>query len=143
MNWDISRNYAERRKLFESAQAMENQRKAEVEALPDELTDEAWEKALEEIHERFNTLPIHLKIMALEYPKTRNEWFINFVKSFGVCQDRRITRKQGDIFARYGEPNHERESGRGLSYCVRVENLFVKCTLFSIHEPAYVTITEV
>ena len=53
---------------------------AEVKALADELTDDDWNKAVEEIHKRLDTLPIHQKIMALEYPKTRNEWFSNFAK---------------------------------------------------------------
>lgn len=143
MNWNISRNYDERVKLFDRARKMEQQRDTEVKALADELTDEDWNKAVEEIHKRLDTLPIYQKIMALEYPKTRNKWFTDYAKSFGICEGRRITRRQGEMFARYGEPSHERESGRGTSCYVRVENLFIRCILFSAREPAYITIREI
>lgn len=141
MNWNISRNLEKRRLLWQQARAMEAQKEKEIASLDDSLSDEEWDAALEEIENRLDVMPICQKIISLEYPQARNEWFKKFVDSFGVCESRRISRKQADIFYRYSEGNHERESGRGLSYFVNVGSLFVETRIFP--ECAYVTIKEV
>ena len=143
MDWNISRNYEKRVALLRQARNMEEQRKKEVALLLDDdsLSDEEWDKAHDEIIQRYNVLPLYAKMHALEYPQTRNEWFKKFVGSFGICESRRISMKQADIFFRYSERNHDREMGRGDSYFVNVGSLFVETRIFP--ECAYVTIKEV
>jgi hypothetical protein len=142
MDWNLKLNYDKRRALFAQAKEMEKKRDEELDALPDDMEDEAYDNAVDEAFKRYNTLPIYEKIRALEYKESRNAWFRDFVKSFGICKDRRVTRKQAEVFARYSEPRHEWRSGRGMQYYVRVGNLFIETWIFSQNEPGYVTITE-
>lgn len=142
MDWNLKLNYDKRRALFAQAKEMEKKRDEELDALPDDMEDEAYDNAVDEAFKRYNTLPIYEKIRALEYKESRNAWFRDFVKSFGIFKDRRVTRKQAEVFARYSEPRHEWRSGRGMQYYVRVGNLFIETWLFSQNEPGYVTITE-
>lgn len=141
MDWNNLRNIDKRMELLRQAKAIQAQKEAEVDALDDSLSDEEWDDAFEEIYKRLDVRPLYAKMHALEYPQTRNEWFKKFVGSFGVCEARRISKKQADIFYRYSEGNHDREMGRGNSYFVNVGNLFVETKIFP--EAAYVTIREV
>ena len=142
MDHTISRNYSQRMELLAKAREMSARLKQEIDALPDTLTDDEWDEAIHELETQFDTMPLFVKAQALEYKESRNEWFRAFAQSFGICRDRRITRKQGEIFARYSEQNHEPDTGRGTNYFVRVGNLFIRTIVFSAHEPAYITITE-
>lgn len=141
-NWMIKRNWEERKALQTKITEMENKRKELLDAIPDELDDEEYYSESERIFKEYSAVELVKKLDALEYKESRNEWFKQFVQSFGVCEERRITRKQGDVFVRYSEPNHERESGRGINYFVWVGDLFIKTTVFSQHEPCYVTIKK-
>jgi len=139
----IDRNYTQRKDLMAKAREMSGELKRAIDALPETLSDDEWYEAIDRLEKQYDTMPLQIKALALEYKESRNEWFRNFAQSFGICSDRRITRKQGEVFARYSEPNHERDTGRGVNYFVRVGNLFIHTVLFSQHEPAYVTIWEI
>ena len=137
------RNLNQRKELFQSIKALESQRRAEIQSIPDSISDDEYFEECDRIDCKYDTRPLALKMLALEYPNCRSEWLKQFVESFGICESRRITRRQGEIFAKYGEPAHEHTSGRGIDYYVNVGNLLIKTTLFSEHEPAYVTIREI
>lgn len=143
MNGRILRNWEQRKALQERISEMNLKREAELDALSDELTDEEYDTASDSIWERYDTSALHRKMFSLEYKESRNKWFKNFVQSFGLCDAKRITRKQGEILMRYSEPNHERESGRGMKYFVRVDNLFITTQVFSEREPCFVTIEQI
>lgn len=131
MNWRIKRNYDERRKLFELVQAMKEQERKELALVPDNLPDTEFYEMCDAIEKKYSTDAITLKIYALEYPETKNSWFINFVESFGNdCFEKRITEKQANVFRRYCEPEHETNYYRGQKYYVRSGNKFVKFTDF-------------
>ena len=116
----------------------------EDEALPDGMTEEQWNARWDEIEAEFNDRidQAARRYFWLQYKQTRNEWFQKFVESFGLCESRRITRKQGEVFMRYSEANHDHESGRATTYYVRCNDKCIKTTTFSQHEPCYVTIIE-
>lgn len=141
MDWNLRRNLAKRQELFALAKGIDERRHNEIAALDDSMDDEAWDAAVDEIEKRLDSLPIYKKIISLEYPSAKNEWFRSFADSFGLCDSKRISKKQADIFCRYSEGNHERESGRGISYFVNVGKKFIECKVFP--EAAYVTIKEV
>lgn len=141
VNYYIQRNLDKRKKLFALVKAMEAQKQADIDSLDTALSDEEWDKQIDEIDQKYDTMPIVIKIHSLEYPTSRNEWFKKFVHSFGVCESKRITRKQADIFYRYSEGNHDPDYSRGQSYFVNVDNLFCECRIYP--ECAYVNIREV
>ena len=141
VNYYIQRNLNKRKELFALVKAMEAQKQIAIDSLDTALSDEEWDQKIDEIDQKFDTMPIIIKIHSLEHPESRNEWFRKFVQSFGICESKRITRKQADIFYRYSEGNHDHESGRGLSYFVNVNNLFCECRIYP--ECAYVTIREI
>lgn len=142
MNWTIKRNWEERKALQAEMVEREKKREEALNAIPDDLEDEEYYELSEKIFKEYSNVELAKKIVALEYKESRNEWFKQFVQPFGICEERRITRKQGDVFVKYSEPNHERESGRGINYFVWVGDLFIKTTVFSQHEPCYVTINK-
>lgn len=137
------RNLNQRKELFQRIQALESQRREALKNIPDSISDDEYEDECDRIDCKYDTRPLALKMLALEYPTSRNEWFKQFVESFGICESRRITRKQGAIFAKYSEMAHEHTSGRGAEYYVNVGNLFIKTMLFTEHEPAYITIRAI
>lgn len=142
MNWNISRNLEQRKALMRKIEDMKKDREAEIAAIPENMSDEDYDSAFDAIWAKYDTLPISTKIIALEYPQTRDGWFKGFVESFGECSNRRITRKQADVFIRHSEPRHEWKSGRGMQYYVRVGDLFIRTEVFSQSEPGYVTIEK-
>lgn len=143
MNGRILRNWEQRKALQEQISEMNLKREAELDALSDELTDEEYDAASDSIWERYDTSALHRKMFSLEYKESRNEWFKNFVHSFGLCDAKRITRKQGEILMRYSELTHDREMGRGMKYYVRVDELFITTLVFSEREPCFVTIEQI
>lgn len=142
MNRSITRNWEQRKALSEKIHEMAILRESEVDALPDEMDFDEWNTAYSEIMARYDDSALVLKEKALEYKESKNAWFSDFVKSFGICNSRRITHKQAEIFVRYSEARHEWRSGRGMQYFVRVGGLFIETHIYSEKEPGYVTITE-
>ena len=143
MNGRILRNWEQRKALQEQISEMNRKREAELDALSDELTDEEYDISSDSIWKRYNTSALHRKMFSLEYKESRNEWFRSFVRSFGICDAKRITHRQGEILMRYSEPTHDREMGRGMKYYVRVDDLFITTLAFSEHEPCFVTIEKI
>lgn len=139
----VFRNFEQRKALMALIDEMHDKRWAEIDALSDDLSDEECDAAIAEIESRYDTTSLARKMLALEYKECRNPWFAEFVKSFGICESRRITYKQGCVFQKYSEPRHDYTGNRGMEYFVRVGNLVVKTVLFTSHEPAYVTIREI
>lgn len=139
------RNYKKRMELQAQIKKLEAQRETAREALyrlddETELPDEEFHARLDSIEEQYNTDCLYDKLLALEYPQSRNQWFKGFFESFGICKSRRITAKQADVFKRYSEAQHERSHGRGLHYYVRVNNLFADTHDFG--DCAYLTIIQ-
>lgn len=143
--------YEQRRELWDTLTALKVERQtkvaalnAEDEATPGGMTDEQWDEKHDAICAEYEPRieQAYRRWFWLQYKQTRNEWFQRFVESFGICDSRRITRKQGEIFAKYSEMNHDHESGRGTKYFVRVNGKCVRTTVFGPHEPCYVTIIE-
>lgn len=106
------------------------------------MTDDQYDARADSIDSEYDDriAEAHRRWYWLQYKQSRNEWFKRFAESFGICDGRRITRKQGEIFAKYSEPNHDHDSGRGVTYYVRVNDVCVKTMLFEPNEPCYVTI---
>lgn len=140
MDYSISRNMNERLSISRKIAAMQVQRATELDNIPDGLSDDEYNNTAEAIWNRYNIIPLIKKAAALEYKESRNEWFKKFVLSFGTCENKRITYKQGSVFRTYSEQTHEHQTGRGTKYHVWVGNLFITTTIFSEHEPAFVTI---
>lgn len=141
MDWSIRRNIKERDNLWKQIQKMKQDKEAAWDAI-DDLDDESWDEEFDRIAKEYDTTNLFNKMFYLEYPESRNEWYKGFVQSFGVCKNKRISNKQAEIFTRYCEAEHEYSYGRGSNYYGRCGNLGIKCTVFTIHEPAYVTIIE-
>lgn len=140
MDWNIRRNYKERQELWRKAQELDRAKLEAFDAIPDELDDDEYNAEFDRIREEYDSTPLYTKLLALEYRECRNDWFRNFVKSFGVCESKRISYKQAQVMLRYSEQRHEYRPGRGMDYYVRVGNLFVKTQDFG--NTAYITITE-
>lgn len=143
--------FEQRREWWNALDALKAERKAKVDALiaedeatPGGLSDEQWDERHDAIYAEYEPRidQAYRRWFWLQYRQTRNEWFQKFVESFGMCESRRITRKQGEIFAKYSEMNHDHDSGRGTTYYVRCNGKCIKTTTFSKHEPCYVTIIE-
>lgn len=136
---NISRNFEEREEIIRKIRDIEDAKKNALDAI-EHLSDDEYEKAFNEIEERYSTAAFNLRLTALEYKECRNEWFKKFVESFGICEDRRITKKQADIFVKYAEPTHNKSWFERGKYYVRVRNLFIEVSKFQYD--GYVTIRE-
>jgi len=143
--------YEQRREWWNTLTALKTEMQAKVdaltaedEALPGGMPDEQWDERHDAIHAEYEPRidQAARRWFWLQYKQTRNEWFKRFVESFGLCDSRRITRKQGEIFMRYSEMSHDYESGRGTTYYVRCDGKCIRTRVFSQHEPCYVTIIE-
>ena len=135
------RNQKERDAIFASVQKMNDDRRKAFAALPDDLTDDEEERAITEIEKRYNTSDLLFKMYALEYPKVKNTWFHDFIKSFGICENRRISCKQAEVIRKYAEEDHYPNiTNRGLKYFCNVGNLFITAHIFT--ECGYLTIVE-
>ena len=108
------------------------------------MDDDEWDSRLDAIEAKYDDriLQCSRRYYWLQYKSCRNEWFKGFVESFGICESRKISRKQAEIFMRYCQSQIEHENARGLRYLARVGNLCVKCSVYGDHLPAYVTIIE-
>ena len=141
-DWSIKRNWDERKALQAQITARKKALQDAIDLISDELEDKEYWEAVDKIYEKYSCVELSAKMDALEYKETRNDWFEQFVNSFGLCESKRITRKQGDVFVRYSEPAHYRQTGRGSDYYVWVDDMFIKTTVFSQHEPCYITIKK-
>lgn len=127
MNMYIGRNFEERERLERLLRQMELNAKEELDAIPEDISCEEYDAKANEIYEKYDTSSLRLKIFALEYKEVRNEWFANFVRSFGECDDMRVSYKQANIFYKYTEDEHEKSyNAFANSRYARVGDLFVK-----------------
>lgn len=98
----------------------------------DELDDDAFEEALSKAEKAYKSKsqPIWWEAFALQFPKRRG-WFAEvFAESFGICENRRITEKQTDVFKQYCV--QDAESWRsGMTYCRFSDKLII------LHCPKY------
>ena len=135
------RNQKERDAILTLVHKMNNDKRAAYEALPDDLTDDQEEQAITEIEKKYDISDLLLKLNSLEYPQVKNTWFHGFIKSFGLCEDKRISAKQAKIFQRYAEEDHyPNYANHGAKYFCNVGNLFIKIYIF--HDCGYLTIVE-
>jgi len=129
MNMYVSRNFEEREKLQHLVMQMELNAKEELDVIPEDISCEEYDAKANEIYEKYDTSSIRFKIFALEYKEVRNEWFSNFVRSFGECVDKKVSPKQANVFYRYTEDEHEKSyNSFGCSRYARVGDLFVEFT---------------
>ena len=141
MDFHIKRNINKRRELWDELQKLRAEKEAALDSISntdagDILFDEKEKEYSERIEQVYNLL------FYLEYPEPKNTWFRTFSESFKTGNAIRISQKQAEIFIRYSEQSHEHETGRGTSYYCKVGNRGFKCQVFTIREPAYLTITE-
>ena len=139
------RNYERRRALTQQIKRIEAERAAAIESLyeqdeAEQWDDERWLREHAAFCERYSTEALILERFALEYPETRNSWFADFVKSFGLCESRRITGRQAEVLRKYSEPAHEARNIHGIEYYVRVGNLLAKTTFYGEGKHGYLTV---
>ena len=125
------RNEDQRRRIAARIEALEAERDAALQAL-----EEADDDIYYATDDRYRAMIFRLidEKHFLEYPEPRNKWFRDFAESFETCKSRRISKKQADIFAKYGECH------QGTTYGCRVNNRGYEMTYYA--RDAYLRITE-
>lgn len=140
----ISYNTDERNRLYEELQAAEAELKAystEVDYILEELaetaTDEEYDRKEKELtfHEdilREARSKCWLKCFAAQFPRVRNEWFVNVINKFieegkADGEARHITSRQYDSFNKYCKEDRNTWRER-KTYC-RVGKYFITLTL--------------
>lgn len=135
------RNDKQIRKLKACISALEAKRKAALEAAGSIEDDDEWDAESMRIHTELSPLTLAIECGWLEYPEPRSDWFKNFVSSFGLCESRRISEKQMEIFRRYCEEEHDPAPAHcTTSYKCRLGNLRIEATYH--RRGSWVTITE-
>lgn len=139
----------QRREQWNLMKQLEAQRNAEMDKLEADdianpMEEDEWYSRMDAIKAKYDDriFQCSRRHYWLQYKSCRNDWFKGFVESFGLCESKRISRKQAEIFMRYCQPQIEHENARGLRYLARVGNVCVKCSFYGEHQPAYVTIVE-
>lgn len=98
-------DYDLRRKLLDECKMLEIEHKKKINELCDneELDDDEYYRALSIEQNEYESKywPVWWKAFALQFPR-RTGWFANtFVESFGICESKRLSIKQTDVFSRY------------------------------------------
>lgn len=98
-------DYEKRRELLRQKKILEEEFKQKYASLADDdnIGDEEYESESNELYEHYRKEIdlIHWKAFSLLFPK-RTGWFSEtFAPSFGICENKRISAKQTDIFKRY------------------------------------------
>lgn len=107
--YDNGRNLKQREALVAAAHKLEDQCHAAEQTLDDAVPDNCTDAEFDELmvktkstHDHYSAqyMALYHKARQLESPEVRNAWFCQFVASFPEGKSH-ISRKQGDIFARY------------------------------------------
>lgn len=125
------RNEEQRRRISARIAALKAEREAELKRI-----EAAEDEVYFAIEDRYNEIIKRLidEKHFLKYPEPRNAWFRDFAESFETCKSRRVSKKQADIFAKYGECH------QGTTYGCRVNSRGFEMTYYA--RDAYLTITE-
>lgn len=143
----MERNAKKREELKKQCDALYNEflsklaeldRRDEAENMSETEFDMEFERIQREHREA--TEPLYIKREALKFRETRNQWFIDFANSFGICESKRISEKQGNIFAKYGEFVQSNTARYASEYRGRYQNKYWKVTVGQGR--AYITIIE-
>lgn len=139
----IGRNFEKREEFNKAIKALELAREEMLSAVPENIPDDEWEEKTEHVWSQFDEeiAKLRLRCFALEYPECRNAWFKNFVESFGICESKKVSSKQADIFYRYTEQSHDNHYTVVNYRYVRVGKLFITFNP-SIRYGGYVTIKQ-
>ena len=133
-------------KLLEQlmAEKRAEQDKLDAEDIANPMEEEEWYSRMDAIDAKYDDRisQCSRRHYWLGYKSCRNTWFKGFVESFGLCESRKISHKQAEIFMRYCETQKEYQNARGMRYLARVGNFCVKCSVYGDNRPAYVTIIE-
>lgn len=149
---DEYRNWQKRHNLYNQIESLKAEREKALNAFYNrsdykDLSDEEEEKEFNSIFDSFSDKILALADLrnSLEYPQVKNQWFCDFVKSFGLCESRKVLPKQAAIFYKYGEYQHYKDSARiyGADYLCNVGDLFIKISYFGENQTGYLTIKQV
>ena len=91
--------------LLNQKKALEEVWKQKDAALADDdsISDEEYERKSNELYEQYRKESdlIYWKAFALQFPKRRGWFAETFAPSFGLCESKRISAKQTDVFKKY------------------------------------------
>lgn len=94
---DLERN----KKLDE----LSNKRELELDSISNSLSDEDYRSEEDKIYSKYEKLEkdLFIEYKARKLKEIKNEWFLGFIESFGLCECKKISEKQANIFAKYGK----------------------------------------
>lgn len=134
-----------RAKLLMQYEALRSEREKKLDAISeaDAISDEEYDSMVDSIFAEYDAKmnPIWLKATALEYPLRRG-WFADvFATSFGLCENKKLSPKQTDVFKKYCVQN-ENTWRSGETFC-RFDDKFVKLAIPKFSKGiGYVTIRQ-
>ena len=134
-----------RAKLLMQYEALKAEREKKLDAISedDTLSDEEYDAMENAIFAEYKAKmdTIWLQANALAYPLRRG-WFADvFAPSFGLCEDKKLTPKQTDVFRQYCVPNDDTWRS-GETFC-RFYDKFVKLAIPKFSKGiGYVTIRQ-
>lgn len=124
-------NIGERLKLLSQYEALKAEREKRLDAIleDDTLSDEEYDSIANSIFSDYGAKmeAIRIKANALAYP-IRRGWFADvFAQSFGLCENKELSRKQTEVFKKYCVSN-DNTWRSGETFC-RFDDKFVKLTI--------------
>lgn len=138
-------NFEKRTMLLRQYEALKAEREKKLDAISedDTLSDEEYDSMVNSIFAEYEAKmnPIWLKANALAYPLRRG-WFADvFAPSFGLCEDKKLSFKQTEVFKKYCVSN-ESTWRSGETFC-RFADKFVKLSIPKFSKGiGYVTIKQ-
>ena len=138
-------NCEKRTKLLRQYEALKAEMEKKLDAISedDTISNEEYDAMANSIFAEYKAKmdPIWLEANALAYPLRRG-WFADvFAPSFGLCEDKKLSPKQTDVFKKYCAPN-EYSWRSGETFC-RFDDKFVKLVIPKFSNGiGYVTIRQ-
>ena len=138
-------NCEKRKNLLMQYEALKAEREKKLYAISedDTLSDEEYDAMENAIFAEYEAKmnPIWLRANALEYPLRRG-WFADvFAPSFGLCENKKLSPKQTDVFRKYCVSNEDTWRS-GETFC-RFDDKFVKLAIPKFSKGiGYVTIRQ-
>ena len=138
-------NCEKRKNLLTQYEALKAEREKKLDAISedDTLSDEEYDSMVNSLFAEYKAKmdPIWLKSTALAYPLRRG-WFADvFAPSFGLCENKKLSPKQTDVFRKYCVSNEDTWRS-GETFC-RFDDKFVKLAIPKFSKGiGYVTIRQ-
>lgn len=138
---DASKRFA----LLNECKALEKawQNKMEEISANDDLDDEEYNTLMDKAYAEYREAvgKKEVEAFALQFPKRRGWFAETFVESFGICESRKLSIKQTEVFQRYCvDDEHTWQTGK--TYC-RAGNKLVTLSIPRYSRGiGYLTITE-